>query len=65
VRHVEAEYVQLHPHAADHANTLAKIYLRMARRMTEWHEGLATARPGKTHMVLDHCVAASEPVLIA
>jgi len=40
LRHVHAEEVDLPPDAADHANRLAKVDLRVAGGMGEWHEGL-------------------------
>jgi hypothetical protein len=37
LRQLEAEHMQLHPHAADDADALAEIDLRMARRVSERH----------------------------
>ena len=45
LRQVHAEEVDLPAHAADHADRLAKIHLRMAGRMRQRHERLAPARP--------------------
>ena len=51
--------------AADHADRFAKIHLRMARRMRQLHEGLATSRPRDPHIILHHRIAAAEPMLVA
>ena len=64
MRQVEAEHMQLHPHAADDADAFAKIHLRVTRRMSERHEDLARARARQPHIILHHCVAAGEVVLI-
>ena len=45
MRKVEAENVQLHPHAADDANAFAEIDLSVARRMGERNKHLARSRP--------------------
>jgi hypothetical protein len=37
---VEAEHMQLHPHAANEGDAFAKIDLCGARRMSEWNENL-------------------------
>ena len=64
MRQVEAEHMQLHPHAADDADAFAKIDLRVTRRMSERHEDLARARARQPHIILHHRVAAGEAVLI-
>ncbi len=44
---------------------LAEVDLGMARRMVQWHEGLAHRLPPGTHIVLHDGVTAAEPVLVA
>ena len=40
MRQVEAEDMQLHPHAADDANAFAEVDLGMTRRVGKRHENL-------------------------
>ncbi len=64
MRQVEAEHMQLHPHAADHRHAFAEIDLRVTRRMRERHEDLARPRARQPHIVLHHRVAAGKAVLV-
>src|SRR5580658_3603407 len=63
MRKVEAENVQLHPHAADDANAFAEIDLSMARRMGERNKHLARSHPRQPHIVLHNGIAAGVAVL--
>ena len=63
VRQVEAEEVDLLPHATDHRHRLAKVGLSMAGWMGQRHEHLLGAGPLLAHIVLDDRVAAGKAVL--
>ena len=65
VRQVHAEKVELLPHAADHAHSLAEIHLGMPRRMRPRHERLTALRPADPHVIPDHRVAAGKALLVA
>ncbi len=47
LRQVQAEEMDLLPHAADHPHRLAEIHLRMARRVRQRHERLPPTRPAR------------------
>ncbi len=57
--------MKLLAYPANYAHRFAEIYLRMARRMRQRREGLATAQPLDPHMILDHGIAAREAMLVA
>ena len=61
----QAEEGNLLPPASDLDRRLAEVDLGMARRMVQWHEGLAHRLPPGTHIVLHDGVTAAEPVLVA
>src|SRR5262245_33244333 len=65
LRQVHAEEVELATNTTDHANRFAKIHLRMAWRMRQRHERLATSCPRDADVVLHHRVATVEPVFVA
>ena len=65
LRQVHAQEVDLLAHPADHADRLAKIYLRMARRVCQRHERLAPSRPAEPDMVLHHRISAGKAMLVA
>src|SRR5665811_213551 len=65
LRQIHAKEMKLLAYPANHAYRFAEIYLRMARRMRQRHEGLSSARPLDPHMILDDGVAAREPMLVA
>ena len=48
----QAEEGNLLPPASDLDRRLAEVDLGMARRMVQWHEGLAHRLPPRTHIVL-------------
>jgi hypothetical protein len=52
MRQVETKHAQLHAHAADDTDAFAEIDLRMARRMGQWHEGLARPGAGDPNVIL-------------
>ena len=64
VRQVEAEHMQLHPHAADDRDAFAEIDLRVTRRMRERHEDLPRPRSRQAHIILHHRIAAGKAVLV-
>ena len=57
MRQVEAEDVQLHPHAADDADALAEVDLSVSRRMGQRHINLARPCPRQPHIVLHDGIA--------
>jgi hypothetical protein len=57
--------VDLLPHAAYHPHRFAEIYLRMARRVRQGHESLASPSPLNPNVILDDRVAAGKAMLIA
>ena len=65
VRQVEGEEVRLLFNAADHHHGLAKVSLRMTRRMAQRHEHLATPALLFAHVILDDPIAAREAMLVA
>lgn len=65
VRQRHREVVQLALGAADHAERLTEIHLRVARPMRQWHEDLARPALLLPDMVGDDCQLASEAVLVA
>ena len=64
VRQVEREEVDLALHAADDADRLAEVGLRMPRRMHQRHEHLLRPLPPAGHVVLHDRDAAREAVLV-
>jgi hypothetical protein len=64
MRQVEAEHMQLHPHAADDGDAFAEIDLRMTGRMRERHEDLSRPRARQPHIVLHHRTAGGEGVFV-
>src|ERR1700730_2773000 len=54
--------MQLHAHAADHADAFAEIDLRMARRMGERDEDLARSSAHDPHVILHYGVTAGKVV---
>jgi hypothetical protein len=59
MRQVEAENVQLHPHAADDADAFAEVDLSVARRKSERHVSLARLRSRQPHIILHDGIAAA------
>ena len=57
--------MDLPPHPADHPDRLAKVDLRMARRMRQRNERLAPPSPLDPDVILHHRIAAGEAVLVA
>ena len=53
------------PHAADEADALAEIHLRMPRRMRQRHECLAQSQPCRPDIILHHRIAAGIAMLVA
>ena len=51
--------------AKERRDRLAKVHLRMSRRVRQWHERLPPARPVQPDIILHHGVAAAEAMLIA
>ena len=63
MRQIHEEHVHLLPDAADHADRLAEIHLRVAGRMRQRHKGLPGPRSREPHILLHRRVAAVEAVL--
>ena len=64
LRQVQAEEMDLLAHPTDHCDSLAKIHLRVARRVSQGHEGLPPSCPADPHVILHDGVAAREPMLV-
>src|SRR5665648_1291486 len=64
-RQVEGEEMRLPLNTTDHHQRLAKINLRLPRRVMQWHKHLSPATLMLAHVILHDGVAAAEPVLIA
>ena len=58
VRQVEAEHMQLHRHATNHADAFAKINLRMAWRMGKRNKDLTRPGPRDPNVILHDRIAA-------
>jgi hypothetical protein len=61
---VAAEHVQLQPLATDDAYRLAKVDLRVSRRMGQWNEHLPPPRLRPAHVVAHRRIVTREAVLV-
>src|ERR1700756_3049253 len=65
VRQVHRKEVDLALDPRDLRHSLAKIYLRMARIMPQWHEHLAMPQPLRPHVVFNDGDPTGIAVLVA